>query len=139
MKNKIILVMMCFISLSFFASTLYGQDSKKTITLANGEAVWDLNGEWNVWVEPALMKPWPQIWKITQKGSSFTAIRMIDDEWQPKGTCVLEGVLDKRGIKKATIATIGWGEIEAEGQIQNNGNKIVIDAAEKIRFTATRK
>ena len=83
MVKKTFLVLICFIGLIIFVSTLHGQGSKKTITLPSGEVVWDLNGEWDAFIED--YGPWiafgsyPQIVKITQKGSSFVAIRMIDD------------------------------------------------------------
>ena len=73
MIKKIFVVLVCFIGLILFISTLHGQGPKKTITLPSGEEVCDLNGEWDVLVD--LYRPsygsFPQIFKITQKGSSF--------------------------------------------------------------------
>ena len=61
---------------------LHGQGSKKTITLPSGEVVCDLNGEWDAFVEnygpSASAGSYPQRLKITQTGSSFVAIRMIE-------------------------------------------------------------
>jgi hypothetical protein len=98
MVKKTFLVLICFISLMIFISTVHGQGSKKTITLPNGEVVWDLNGEWDVLVENygpwAMAGSYPQIAKITQMGSSFEAIRMIDDPHNRKGTKSLQGELD---------------------------------------------
>jgi len=51
MVKKMFLMLICFISLTIFVSTLHGQGSKKTITLPTGEVVWDLNGEWDTFVE----------------------------------------------------------------------------------------
>ena len=51
MVKKTFLVLICFIGLIIFISTLHGQGSKKTITLPNGEVIWDLNGEWDVFIE----------------------------------------------------------------------------------------
>ena len=142
MAKKTFLVLICFISLIIFISTLHGQGSKKTITLPSGEVVWDLNGEWDAFVED--YGPWasagsyPQIEKITQTGSSFVAIRMIDDPWNIKGSQSLQGELDKSGIKKVTILTV-HGPVEAKGQISDDGNKIVIDDGEEHRSTLTRK
>jgi hypothetical protein len=79
--------MICIIGLIIFVSPLHGQGSKK-ITLPNGEEIWDLNGEWDVLVEN--IGPWAsgdkytQLWKITQTGSSFVAVRMIDDPYNKK-------------------------------------------------------
>ncbi|MDK0748911.1 hypothetical protein P7A58_15455, partial [Clostridium perfringens] len=72
MVKKILVVLLCFVGLIILTSTLHGQGSKKTITLPSGEAVWDLNGEWDVRVENygdwAAYGSYPQIWKITQTG-----------------------------------------------------------------------
>ncbi len=51
MVKKTFLVLICFIGLIIFVSTLHGQGSKKTITLPSGEVVCDLNGEWVAFVE----------------------------------------------------------------------------------------
>jgi hypothetical protein len=142
MVKKTFLVLICFIGLIIFVSTLHGQGSKKTITLPSGEVVWDLNGEWDAFVENygpgASTGSYPQIEKITQTGSSFVAIRMIDDPFNRKGSQSVQGELDKSGIKKVTILTV-HGPVEAKGQISNDGNKIVIDDGKEHRLTLTRK
>jgi hypothetical protein len=143
MVKKAFLVMICFIGLIIFVSTLHGQGSKKTVTLPNGEVVWDLNGEWDVFIENygpmASAGNYPQINKITQTGSSFVAIRMIDDPYNRKGSQSLQGELDKKGIKKVTMLSDTGGTGEAKGQISDDGNKIVIDDGIWRRFTLTRK
>ena len=142
MVKKTFLVLICFIGLMIFISTLHGQGSKKTITLPSGEVVCDLNGEWDAIVEnygpSASSNSYPQIEKITQTGSSFVAIRMIDDPWNLKGSQSLQGELDKSGIKKVTILT-AHGPLEAKAQISNDGNKIVIDDGKEHRLTLTTK
>ena len=142
MVKKTLLVLICFMSLIIFISTLHSQGSKKTITLPSGEVVCDLNGEWDTFVENygplAFAGSYPQIEKITQTGSSFVAIRMIDDPYNFKGSQSLQGELDKSGIKKVTILGLA-GLIEAKGQISDDGNKIVIDDGMCLRRTLTRK
>jgi len=142
MVKKTFLVLICFISLIIFLSTLYGQGTKKTITLPSSEVVWDLNGEWDTFVENYGPKDWagkyPQIFKITQTGSSFIAIRMIDDPFNVKGSKSLQGEVDKNGIKKVTLFAASGPE-ETEGKISNNGNKIVVDDGKQRRLTLTRK
>ena len=142
MVKKTFLVLICFIGLIIFISTLHGQGSKKTITLPNGEVVWDLNGEWDTFVEnyglTAAAGNYPQIIKITQTGSSFVAIRMIDDPYNPKGSRFLQGELDKSGFKKVQIISF-MGPINSEGKISEDGNKMIIDDGEKARHTYTRK
>jgi hypothetical protein len=111
MGKKILLVVICIIGLIIFVSTLNGQGSKKTITLPNGEVICDLNGEWDVFIEN--YGPWsvygsyPQLMKITQTGSSFVGIRMIDDPYSPKGKEEIRGELDKSGFKKVQIMSDG--------------------------------
>jgi hypothetical protein len=142
MLKKTLLVLICFIGLIIFVPTLHGQGSKKTITLPSGEVVWDLNGEWDAFVEnygPSIGSgSYPQIWEITQKGSSFIARRMIDDPWNQKGSVSCKGELDKSGFKKVRI--IGRiGNLGAIGKISDDGNKIIIDDTYRARVTATRK
>jgi hypothetical protein len=142
MVKKILLVLLCLVGLIIFTSTLHGQGSKKTITLPNGEVVWDLNGEWDVQVENygsyAAYGSFPQIWKITQTGSSFTAVRMMDDPYNKKGKMAVQGELDKSGFKKILIISRA-GLLDAKGKISNDGNKLEIDVADKARMKATRK
>ena len=123
-------------------STLHGQGSKKTITLRNGEVVWDLNGEWDVIIEN--YGPWsqygsyPQIMKVTQTGSSFICILMMNDNYNPKGAEFTRGELDKNGFKKGQILTL-MGPLDCKGKISEDGNKMIIDDGEKCRVTLTRK
>jgi hypothetical protein len=142
MVKKTFLVLICFIGLIIFISTLHGQGSKKTITLPSGEVVCDLNGEWDVFVENygqmVFAGSYPQIWKITQTGSSFVAIRIIDDRWNQKGTRAVHGEVDKSGIKKVTIHT-SMGPLDGKGQILEDWNMMIIDDGEKHRATAVRK
>jgi hypothetical protein len=141
MVKKTFLVLICLISLIIFVSILHGQDSK-TITLPNGEVVWDLNGEWDTYVDNygpyTSGTKYPQINKITQTGSSFRSIRMIDDPHNQKGSQSLQGEIDKNGIIKVTIFAL-LGPEESKGQISNDGNKIVIDDGKTRRLTLTRK
>ena len=144
MLKKTFVVLICFIGLIIFMSTLYGQGSKKTITLPSGEVLCDLNGEWDTFVENygliAAAGNYPQIIKITQTGSSFVAIRMIEDPWNLKGSQYLQGEIDKSGIKKVTITgSAGFFVSEAKGQISDDGNKIIIDDGFAHRLTLTRK
>jgi hypothetical protein len=120
-----------------------GKGWKKTITLPSGEVILDMSGEWDAYVEnygPSVLSGnYPQIEKITQTGSSFTAIRMIADPWHPEpGSKSLQGELDKSGIKKVTVLKLS-GPVEAKGQISEDGDKIVIDDDETVRLTLTRK
>lgn len=115
---------------------------KKTITLPNGEVIWDLNGEWNALGEN--YGPWSQfgttrnIIKITQTGSSLVGIRMEGNPWMPPGSEAIRGELDKSGFKKIQIIS-AMGPLDSKGQISEDGNKMIIDDGEKCRVTYTRK
>jgi hypothetical protein len=63
---------------------------------------------------------------------------MIDDPWNQKGSQSLQGELDKNGFKKVQIMA-GGIPLNSEGQISDDGNKIVIDDGRKCRLTLTRK
>jgi len=67
------------------------------------------------------------------------AIRMIQSRWgDHMGSTALRGELDKSGFKKVQIIT-GMGTIDCEGQISEDGNKMIINDGEKARVTLTRK
>ncbi len=142
MGKKILAMFVCSIALMMFVSTLNAQGSKKTITLPGGEEVCDLNGEWDVLVENygafASGGSYPQIWKITQTGSSFVAVRMIDDAYNQKGSEAARGELDKSGFKKVQTIT-PFGSFDSKGQISDDGNKMEIDAPNRAKLKATRK
>jgi hypothetical protein len=143
MVKKTFLVLICFIGLIIFISTLHGQGLKKTITLPNGEVVCDLNGEWDVFVENygprSEFGSYPSVYKITQQGSSFMAIRMIQTpSLTPVGSTAIRGELDKSGFKKVQMIT-PMESSDCKGQISEDGNKMIIDNGENARVTLTRK
>ena len=113
-----------------------------TVTLSNGEVVYDLNGEWDTSVEA--YGPWSKygthqnIIKITQTGSSLVGVLMMNDEWYSKGWESIRAELYKNGFKKVEMMT-NLGTLDSKGQIIDNGNKILIDDGEKRRMTLTRK
>jgi hypothetical protein len=141
--KKIILVL-CLVFVFIFANGLaQGQMStdKNIITLPNGDLIWDLNGEWVVLVENigkwTEFGNYAQLWKITQTGSSFVAVRMINDKYNYTDSEVVRGELNKNGISKATVFT-NDGPKEAKGQIDYDGNKLIIKN-DNQRYTATRR
>jgi hypothetical protein len=142
MGKKVFALFVCFIGLTIFISILNCQGSMKTIRLPDGEVVWDLNGEWDVLVECygewSAAGSWPQICKITQEGSSFVSVRMIDDPYNRKGSQNLRGELDRSGFKKVQIMA-SVGPLDAKGTISEDGNKMIIDDGIKVRSTYTRK
>ena len=115
----------------------------KTVKLPNGEEVVDIRGEWDAYFENYGL--WSKYGKdtnvleITLKGYKFYGFRMKDGKYHPRNTLSIRGELDKGGIKKIQLFTglVGW--IDAKGQISEDGNKIIVDAANKVRITLIRK
>jgi len=138
-------VLICFIGLIIFVSTLHAQGSKKTITLPSGEVVCDLNGEWDALYEnfgiASMAGNLTDIVRITQQGGSFVGVKMIGTAWVPKDAVSIRGELDKNGIKNVRVVTSTLRDdvLDCKGQISEDGNKIIIERAERIRVTLTRK
>lgn len=115
---------------------------KKTVTLPSGEVILDISGEWDAVLEN--YGEWKgfgtseDVFKITQEGSSFVAIRTKGNAYMSPGSAGTRGELDKSGFKKVLIIS-GAGPIDAQGQISEDGNKIVIDNGVMVRQTLTRK
>ena len=116
--------------------------AKNTMTLPNGDVIWDLNGEWDSFVEAYGL--WSQygthrnMIEITQTGVSLSGVLMMDDPWYPKGYKSIAGELDMNGLKKIEMRT-NLGVLDSKGHISQDGNKIIIDDGEKRRMTLTRK
>lgn len=142
MTRKAFFVLMCFLSIMAFASTVHAQSLKKTITLPNGEVVLDLNGEWDVLVENygswSFAGSYPQLVKVTQTGSSFVGIRMMNDPYNPKGAEQIRGELDKNGFKEIYIIS-PQGPLVSVGNISDGGNTLAFHSVDKTRLTYTRK
>jgi hypothetical protein len=131
------------LSLTFtIANASLPQGMKKTITLPSGEVVCDLNGEWDSSAENygewSQYGTWPGVAKIIQQGSSFVVIKMKGSSIFPVGSETVRGEFDKSGFKKVKVMT-GMGPLDANGQISDDGNKIVFDEGKKVRVTYTRK
>jgi len=144
MLKKIVALLVCLVGLTIFISILNCQSSMKTITLPNGEVVWNLTGEWDVLIEPygpwSLAPSYKQIYKITQKGNSFEAFRTMADKYNQQGSQALRGQLDKNGIKRVQIISrVLPDPWDAKGTISEDGNMMIIDDGEKIKVTYTRK
>ena len=118
------------------------QGMPNTVTLSNGEVVYDLNGEWDSFVEA--YGPWKMygthrnIIKITQKGRTLVGILMRSEEYYSKGWEAIKADLFRDGFKKVEMMT-NLGILDSKGQISDGGNKIVVDDGEKRRMTLTRK
>ena len=97
MKKTMTIFSAALLAAAFFLSAAHAQmpekGAKNTMTLPNGEVIWDLNGEWELLVErygPAKSEYGnynrdPYI-RITQEGRSFLAVRIKEDFWHKAGS-----------------------------------------------------
>ena len=158
MKKHFFIWAVCLSALIVWSGLSFAQVAKptvmKTIKLSNGQEVFDISGEWDTAVENLGAKSrygaYPQVFKITQEGNSFTGIRMKDNPppaYGKAGSKCIQGEVDKNGIKKLEIIT-GVGQyLPAVSKISEDGNKITIDAFDSElptrsqlgRFTLIRK
>jgi len=112
-----------------------------TITLPNGEVVYDLNGEWDAVYDFDLKhyggtttrESSKDIVRIKQEGNQFVGIKLIGDERVGKNQEAVKGELEKNRFRK--VHTFGYDTLEkrvisvpGKGKISEDGNKIVIKA-----------
>jgi hypothetical protein len=104
-----------------------------------------LTGDWDAVIEnygnKASDGTYANVFRITQTGSEFKAIRLRDNpppSVARAGSLSLQGEVDTNGFKRVDIVT-GQGIISpSKGQIAADGKKIVIDNGATIRVTLTR-
>jgi hypothetical protein len=146
MKKTLPVLFALLLITSFFAYDSHAQmpqkGSKNTMTLPNGDVIWDLNGEWDTFTEHlgawSHLGSYPGMMKITQTGSSLVGIRMVDTPNALKGSEALRGELDKSGFNKVQLIA-PFGPLPSSGQISEDGNKIKIESGPNLRTTCTRK
>ncbi len=103
------------------------QGMPNTVTLSNGEVIYDLSGEWDAIYE-ARKFSWlsKDIVKITQKGNEFVGIKLIGSPVVPKGSKAIKGELEKDGFKSFLTST-SYGWIPSKAKIGEKCNKIEIE------------
>jgi hypothetical protein len=150
MRRRITFWAVCFVALVVWAGLAFAQATKpavmKTVKLPSGEDVFDINGEWDVLAEHyelwAHFGTYPQIFKITQEGASFTGIRLKDSPppatGKAGGKC-MQGEVDKNGVKKIEVISGQGSILPGNCKISEDGNKINIDVPQMIKITMTRK
>lgn len=139
-------------SFAVFAFTLFifgiavsgcAQSQKmKTVTLPSGEEVIDISGVWDTQIENygswSGYGSYSTETEIQQEGSSFVGIRLKKTPYHDAGSKTFQGELDKNGIKTLQLIT-GYGPMDANGQISDDGKTIKFDIPDKARSTMTRK
>jgi hypothetical protein len=150
-KFQIALIVIFLFLLVFVLSSIsQSQDIKKlkagmhnTVTLSNGEMVYDLNGEWDAIYDNKQFGTNKDIVKITQEGNKFVGIKLIGNIWVGKGSETIKGELEGDGFKSlyCYVHTEG-GWTLSKGQVSDRGNKIVIETERysyTVVLTLTRK
>ena len=140
MTRKISTLLAVFIVVVAFLCTVQAQAEeqkwKRTVTLPNGDVVLDMSGDWDAFIQYYGIwgqgGEWRQRITITQDGSSFVGLRSMDSDRMRKGSTLVNGELHKDGFKYANIGT-SWGPLLAGTQITEGGDKIEIDAMDKVR------
>ena len=148
---SIITLLLAF-TCAFVAGTVSAQGGwEKTLTLPSGEVVLDMRGEWDVLVDISgrykmyVDKPEPNIFLITQEGTTFSAILQIGSKMFPKGTEKLKGVLDKDGFKEVQLyayrphQTPQFAWVPVTWEISEHGNKIVFVHEDQSTITLNRR
>jgi hypothetical protein len=82
------------------------QGMPNTVTLSNGEVIYDLRGKWDAIYEAREFR-WisKDIVKITQKGNEFVGIKLVGSGAVPKGSKTIKGELEKDGFKSFLTST----------------------------------
>lgn len=150
MKRGITIWTICFVALLAWTGLALAQTATpaamKTVKLPSGEEVFDISGEWDVLIENygvfAQFGTHSNVAQITIRKSdgSFHAVRMKDNpptSPKPAGSLIMIGDLDKNGITKLDV--LATEKIPSTWKISENGNKIDVDAPNKVRLTFTRK
>ena len=148
MARKITIWMLCLVVIVVWTGLVYAQTAKpgtvKTIKLSSGEEVYDLSGDWDTFVEnygeQARFGTYPQVFRITQTGNTFNAIRLKDNPPPSPGRAgspSLRGELGTNGFKAVWMISGGGEPRPCKGQISEDGKRIVIDSGMN-RVTLTR-
>jgi hypothetical protein len=147
MRPKIIVGLLCIAIVLAWTVVAGAQAAPATpkMQLPSGEAVWDLNGDWDAFYENygqyALYGKYPNMIRITQVGSTFSAVRMKDNPSPSSGRAgspSLRGEVGPDGLKQVSLIDSGGRAWESKGQIDPDGKKIVIDNGSTARVTLTR-
>jgi hypothetical protein len=85
MKTKSAIGLLCAAAVLAWTGMASAQAAPPTpkLQLPSGETVWDLNGDWDAFLENFGAKArygiYPHVFRITQTGSEFSAIRLKDN------------------------------------------------------------
>jgi hypothetical protein len=147
MKSKIVIGLLTVAAVLAWTGMAGAQTAPATpkVQLPSGETVWDLSGDWDAFIEnygpDARVGIHPNVHRITQTGTTFSAIR-LKDQAPPSharaGTPSSKGELEKDGFKEVWMIDSGGESSPSKGHISEDGKKIVIDNGRTARVTLTR-
>ena len=147
MRTKIALGLLCIATSLAWTGMAAAQTAPPApkVQLPSGETVWDLSGDWDVLVENlerwAPFGNYPNVFRVTQSGRAFSAIRLRDNPPPGRGLAgspSLQGELDKTGFTSVAIVDSNGVPRESTGHISADGKQIIIEAGERFRLTLTR-
>jgi hypothetical protein len=112
------------------------------VKLPDGEEVVDISGEWDTLIENygawSGYGKYSTVTEIKQERSSFVGIRLKKTPYHEAGSETVRGELDKNGIKTLQLIT-GYGAMDANAQISEDGKTIKFDLPDRARVTMTKK
>jgi hypothetical protein len=133
MKIQSITIVLFFLLFSMSCSTTkpvinqLKSGSPNTVTLSNGEVIYDLNGEWDAIFDNKSYGKDEDIVKITQEGKKFVGIKLIGNQYVGKGEKTMRGELQGDGFKSIDGFSLAGGWQSNIGKISDGGNKIVLE------------
>ena len=159
MRTKLVIGLLVVAAILTWTGMAAAQTAPATpkLQLPSGETVWDVSGDWEALTEnygPAARDgSGTNVYRITQTGSTFAAIRTKDDplltkedterghaSWGRAGSPSLQGEVEKTGFKHVQIVFGSGGrKVPCQGHISEDGKRIIIDNGLYVRVTLTRK
>lgn len=103
------------------------KNAPNTVTLSNGEIVYNMDGEWNAIIDDSPWGEFKDILTITQEGNKFVGIISKGNEKYHKGDELIKGELVKNGFESIERNTVQGWMTETIGKIDEGCNKIVVE------------
>jgi hypothetical protein len=146
-ENQIVIALLSIAAVLAWTGMAGAQTAPPTpkVQLPNGETVWDLNGDWDALIENsgpmAGYGTYPNVYRITQTGSTFSAIRLKaipPPSTSQAGSPSLRGELAGNGFKRVEVVTGSGSPAPCKGQISEDGKKVILDDGWSVKVTLTR-